>query len=242
MRGRQLKQNSVAISSLIVALIAIVVIASVVALAITLVLFGFWSPFGQVVGSGTLDTEMKDFTDFTVVEVGWGFKTEIYQSDSYSINLTADNNIFDYIEVSHSGDTLTIGLKWGYSYQNVTLRAEITMPDIYRLELSGGVMGNISGFTSSHDFFVELSGGSHLNGFSCVANELTVSGSGGCHLDFSDFIVHNATVNLSGGSHATINLNGRLDGNLSGGSHLKYLGNPTVVDVNTSGGSIVGPQ
>jgi len=241
MSRKQLKANTNAISTLVIALIIIIVVGSVVAIMVAVVLFGVWKPLGQVVGSGTLDTEQKGFTDFTIVDVGWGFEVEISQSDSYSISITADDNMFDYIEVSQTGDTLSIGLKWGYSYQDVTLRAEITLPDLYELEFSGGTQGNVKGFTSSHDFVLSLSGGSTIS-LEGAANDLTISGSGGSQLYLSDFLVHDVTVNLSGGSQATVNLDGRLDGDLSGGSHLKYVGNPTTVDVNTSGGSTVGPQ
>jgi len=261
-RFEQLSANRCAISTIVIVLIVIIVVGAVVAGVVAAVLFGFWHPFGQAVGSGELVTEEKDFTDFTIVEVGWGFEVEITQSDSYSISITADDNMLDYIEVSTSDNKLTIGLKWGYSYQDVTLRAKITMPNLYELEFSGGTHGTIAGFTSSHEFAVDLSGGSHLSGdfttsgdaqftlsggshvtgLDGAANDLTISGSGGSHLDLSDFTVHNVTVNLSGGSHATVNLDGRLDGDVSGGSHLKYLGTPTTVDVNTSGGSTVGPQ
>lgn len=262
MSRKQLKANTHAISTLAIALIIIIVVGSVVTVVVAAVLLGFWNPFGQIVGSGTFDTEKKDFTDFTIVEVGWGFEVEISQSDSYSINITADDNMFDHIEVSQTGDTLTIGLKWGYGYQSVTLRAEITMPELYELKFSGGTHGTVEGFTSSHEFAVDLSGGSrlsgdfttsgdarftlsggsHLIGLDGAANDLRVSASGGSGLELSDFSVHDASVNLSGGSSATVNLDGRLDGDLSGGSHLKYVGNPTTVDVNTSGGSTVGPQ
>ena len=261
MSRKQLKANTHAMSALVIALIIIIVVGSVVAVVAAAVLLGFWKPFGQVVGSGTFDTENRDFTDFAVVEVGWGFKVEIGQADSYSISIKADDNMFDYIEVSQTGDTLTIGLKWGHIYQNVTLRAEITVPDLYELDFSGGTHGTVEGFTSSHAFAVDLSGGSRLSGdfttsgdaqFSLsggsrligmdgAANDLRVSASGGSNLELSDFSVHDTSVNLSGGSSATINLEGRLDGDLSGGSHLKYVGNPTTVDVNTSGGSTVGP-
>ena len=257
-----MKTNTHAISTLVIALIIIIVVGSVVAVVISAVLLGFWKPFGHVAGSGTLDTEEKDFTDFTIVEVGWGFEVDIGQADSYSINIMADDNMFGYIEVSQTGDTLTIGLKWGYSYQDVILRAEITMPDLYELKLSGGTHGTVEGFTSSHEYAVDLSGGSylsgdfttsedaqftlsggsHLIGLDGAANDLTISASGGSHLDLSDFPVHDTTVNLGGGSHATVNLDGRLDGDVSGGSHLKYTGNPTTIDVNTSGGSTIGPQ
>lgn len=236
-----MKANTHAISTWVIALIIIIVVGSVVAVVLAAVFLGVWKPLGQIVGSGTLDTENKAFTDFTIVEAGWGFGLEINQSDSYSINITADDNMFDYIEVSQTGDTLTIGLKWGYSYQDVTLRAEITMPDLYELKFSGGTHGTAEGFTSSHDFALSLSGGSTIS-LEGAASDLTISASGGSQLLLSDFHVNDATVNLSGGSSATINLDGRLDGDLSGGSHLKYVGNPIEVDVNTSGGSTVGPQ
>jgi len=256
MSRQQSKVNTHAISTLIIALIIVIIVGSVVAVVIAAALLGFW-PFG-LVGSGILVTEKKDFSDFTIVEVGWGFEVEIGQADSYSINITADDNMFDYIEVSHTGDTLTIGLKWGYGYQNVTLRAKITMPGLYGLEFSGGTHGAIEGFSTSHEIVLDLSGGSRLTGgfntsldaqftlsggsrlsLDGIANNLLISASGGSHLELSAFAVHNSSVNLSGGSDATINLDGRLDADLSGGSHLLYIGDPIMGIINMSGGSTV---
>jgi hypothetical protein len=251
-----------AISKLAIILIVIAVVVVVVGAVLAVILLGFWQPFGRVVGSGDLVTEEKDFSDFTIVEVGSGFEVEIIQSSSYSINVTADDNVLDHIKVSKSGDTLTIRLEWGYSYQSVTLRAEVTMPELYELQFSGGTHGTVEGFTSSHEFVFGLSGGSHLSGdfttsgdaqfllsggshlieLDGAANDLRISVSGGSGLGLSDFPVHDATVNLSGGSSATINLDGRLDADLSGGSDLLYIGNPTMGDINTSGGSTVGKK
>jgi len=241
---------------LIVLLAAVVVVVAVLTAAFFL---GAWHPLGQVVGSENLVTQEKIFTGFSVVDVGSSFEVEITQSSSYSIKITADDNVLDYVEVSKTSDTLTIRLKWGYSYQSVTLRAKITMPELHELELSGGTHGTTEGFSSSHEFVAELSGGSHLSGdfttsgdaqftlsggshlseLDGAANDLRISASSGSHLDLSDFPVHDANVNLSGGSHATINLDGRLDADLSGGSHLLYIGDPTIGDIDTSGGSTV---
>jgi hypothetical protein len=58
-------------------------------------------------------------------------------------------------------------------------------------------------------------------------------------LDLSKYTVTNANVDLSGGSQAEINLIGRIDGNLSGGSHLFYSGNPTLGNINVSGGATI---
>ncbi len=251
-----------AISKMVIILIVIAVIMVAVVAALAAIFLGFWQPFGQIVGSGNLAiayAEEEKFTDFTIVEVGWGFEVEIMQSNSYSVSVTADDNLFDYIEVSKTDNRLTIGLKWGYSYQSVTLRARITMPDLHELQLSGGTHGTVEGFSSSHEFILGLSGGSHLSGdfktsedaqftlsggsqligLDGAANDLRISASGGSGLGLSDFSVHDASVNLSGGSSATINLDGRLDADLSDGSSLSYVGDPTMGDIKKSGGSTV---
>jgi hypothetical protein len=256
---KQLNSSTHAISILVIALIIIVIVGSVAAVVVAAVLLGLWHPYGLVVGSGELVNEEKDFTDFTIVEVGWGFEVEISQSDSFSVNMTADDNILDYIEVSSLGNKLTIGLKWGYGYQNVNLKAKITMPDLYELEFSGGTHGTIEGFSTSHEFVLELSGGNSLIGnfttsgdaqfalsggsrlieLDGAANNLRISASGGSQLELLNFPVHNASVNLSGGSRANINPDGRLDANLSGGSHILYFGDPIMGIINMSGGSTV---
>ena len=260
-RRRIRREQRRPMSTLTILLIVLLVVAVVVAAVATVVLLGFWQPIGRVVGSGNLVTEEKDFSDFAIVEVGSGFEVEISQSSSYSINVTADDNVLDHIEVSKTGDTLKIRLKWGYSYQSVTLRAEIAMPELYELEFSGGTHGTVGGFSSSHEFVLGLSGGSSFSGdfttsgdaqftlsggsrlieLDGAANDLRISASSGSHLELSDFHVHDASVNFSGGSHATINLDGRLDADLSGGSHLRYRGEPTMGDIQTSGGSTVAP-
>jgi hypothetical protein len=225
-----------------------------------------------------LATEEEGLSDFTVVAVGWAFEVDITQSSSYSIKITADDNMFDYIKVSKTLNKLRIRLKAGYNYQFVTLRAEITMPELHELDLSGATSGTVDGFSSSHalvltisgassldivdvsagDVEIDLSGASNLNGgltgsgnaqFSVsgassielagAANDLLLDASGASVVDLSDFPTHNVDVDLSGASRGTVNLDGRLDADLSGGSNLKYIGEPTLGNIQTSGGSTV---
>ena len=212
---------------------------------------------GWVTGSGTLKTEKLDFSDFTRVEAGHGFEVEIAEARLYNVSITADNNLFKHIEVSKDGETLKIGLKPRITFDSVTLKATITMPDLYIINLSGGSKANITGFSFSHDFSAELSGGSRvtcnitagdtnfdLSGGSQVnlegtADDLVVSGSGGSQLDLEAFSVDNADVHLSGGSRATVNVDGTLDVDLSGGSLVSYVGEPTLGDIELPGGSKV---
>jgi len=184
-------------------------------------------------------------------------KVEITKSSTFSVEITTDDNVQEYLKVTKSGETLEIGLELGRIYGSVTLRAKITMPDLYKLDLSGGSRASITGFSSSHDFSVGLSGGSRLEGdmtaadadfdlsggswvdLTGSADDLDVNSSGGSQLDLEAFSVNNADVNLSGGSRATVNVNGTLDVNLSGGSKVLYVGEATLGDVDLSGGSTV---
>ena len=234
-KKRQLNAHARALSSLTIILITLITVAVVVAAALTL---SRLLPTHTIECSGNLVTKTMDFTDFTNVDVGGGFKVEITQSSLYSIRITADNNTFDYIDAYKTGDTLTIGLKSGYSYRGVTLKADITMPDLYAVTLSGGTRGKAKEFTSTHEFALSLSGGSSIE-LEGEASNLNLDASGGSRSDLSDFPVHNATVLLSGGSQATINLNGTLDANLTGGSQLQYIGTPTMGEISTSGGSTI---
>lgn len=212
---------------------------------------------GGIIGSGNLESETFNFSDFTEVEAHNGFQVEITKSSTFSVEITTDDNVQEYIKVTKSGEMLEIGLELGRIYGSVTLIAKITMPDLYKLDLSGGSRASITGFSSSHDFGVELSGGSRIEGdiaaadaefdlsggsqvvLSGSADDLDVNSSGGSQLDLEAFSVNNADVNLGGGGRATVNVNGTLDVNLSGGSKVLYVGEPTLGDIDLSGDSTV---
>jgi hypothetical protein len=204
---------------------------------------------GTVIGSGNLETKTFNYSDFTEVEAHNGFQLELTKSSTFSIEITADDNMLEHIVVNKSGNILSIRPKSG-SFRSVTLRAKITMPNLYKIELSGGSGADITGFSSSHDLSVELSGGSRVTGnitagdtdfnlsggshvtLSGSADDLNVKCNGGSHLTLEAFSASNADVHLSGGSHATVNVDGIFNVNLSGGSHLKYIGQPTMGDIN----------
>jgi hypothetical protein len=212
---------------------------------------------GGLVGSGNLETEEYAFTDFTEVEIGTAFEFEINQSSSYSINITADDNVMDYVQVSQDGQTLKIRLGRVAILGSVTLRASVTMPQLHGLTASGASHGTVSDFSSNEDLDITVSGASRvtgditagnvefgISGASTIqlegsANDIDANVSGASRFNLDAFTVNNADVNFSGASSGTVNLNGRLDANLSGASTLWYIGEPTSTDINTSGGSTV---
>ena len=198
-------------------------------------------PISQIVGSGNLRTQDENVSDFTIVDVGSGFTAEITRASTYKVSITADDNMFEYIQVIKAGSTLTVRLTPGLSILTSTLKVEITMPDLQAVQFSGGVRGTASGFVSSNDFRAELSGGSTLTMDGQAAN-LMATCSGGSNLKLDEFEVNNADIDFSGGSQGTISAAGTVNANLSGGSRLYYVGDPILGDINTSGGSSILPK
>ncbi len=220
--------------------VPIAVVAGV--LLFILILFiafsGFLTPLGTVVGSGNVVTQDRSFGGFSQVGISSGFEFTVTQSSTYRVRTVADDNIQSYIQITQLGNTLSVGLKPGYGVTTSTLRDEISMPSLSRLELSGGAHGTATGFVSTNNFVVDASGGARVQ-MAGQANDLTINGSGGSQLDLSDFTVTIAYVNLSGGSTADVDATGTINANLSGGSHLYYSGNPTLGSQNVSGGSTI---
>ncbi len=236
---------------------AIIIVAIVVAVAIicTLLITNGWP--GGLFGSGNLETHGYAFTDFTKVEISSAFEFEIKQSGSYSINVTADDNIIDHIQVSKDDQTLKIRIVTVPSLRLVTLKASVAMPQLRDLTISGASRGTISDFSSIEDLDITVSGASRVTGdvtagdiefdirgastiqLEGSADDMIAAVSGASTCNLGDFTVNDADVNVSGASTGTINLNGRLDANVSGASTLLYIGDPIMGDINTSGASTI---
>lgn len=211
---------------------------------------------GSITGSGELETRIFEYSDFSRLEVGGSFEVSVARADSYSISITADDNLFPYIEVQKSGDTLKIGLKGLRSYRNTTERATVSMPDLRGLNISGASKGKVSSFSSSHSLSFEASGASNLtlddlkagntefaiSGASRVSGSITMSdsklnlsGAGQIELEGS---AANVSIEASGASGAM------LDGLsvVNASANLSGASNATVnisgrLDVDLSGAS-----
>ena len=178
-----------------------------------------------ITGAGNIVTEEKDFADFTQVDVGSAFEVEITQSDSFSIIISADESLFDLVEVSKVGETLKIYLNPRHIFTDFTLgaktlKAEITMPALYGLQLSGATKGTISGFKSSEDFSLVVSGASSL--------------------ETSDIEIGDGEFEVSGASKVTGSANASdIRFEVSGASEVELKGSANNIILNASGASKV---
>lgn len=213
----------------------------------------------SIEGSGNVVSTSEEFTGFDRVSASHSFEVEIHQSESYGVVVRVDDNIVQHLQVVMRGSTLEIGLKPGntYNINDATLEAEVSLPELTGLELSGSSDATVTGFASLKDLTVELSGSSSLEGeidagdvrieasgssdvkLSGLVRDLTVNASGSSEIQLADFVVDDADIEASGGSEVMVNAGGTLTVNASGGARVTYLGNPTQGSVETSGGASV---
>ena len=190
-------------------------------------------------GSGDLVTQEMDLLGFDKLEVSHTFQVTLQQSSSYRVVVTVDDNMVDEIEVRRVGSTLQIGLQEGsWSLNNITLRAEVSMPRLTGIELSGA--SSLKGAMDTVDVRFTLSGASRLT-LEGTGSDMDLRASGASDVSLADFEVKDASVELSGASQAAVNVTGKLDVEASGASQLRYLGNPQLGRIDTSGASSVSP-
>jgi hypothetical protein len=213
----------------------------------------------SVTGSGNLITLEPANQGFSRLEFTHAFQADVTQGESFSVVITIDDNLEQYLEVSQDGDTLKVGLEPGLmlSLRNTTMQARITMPELTGVNGSGATRISIAGFESDQDLSIDVSGASTLRG-QIVAGDLRADVSGASRLELTgqgqdgrinvsgasqanlaDFPMQNVDVEASGASRAEVNASGRLDAEASGASNVHYSGAPTLGRIQTSGASNV---
>lgn len=172
-------------------------------------------------GSGKIETLTEEFVGFNRVEASHAFEIEINQGDEYSVEIRADEEFVDYLEITKRGNTLDLDLKEGFSYSFVdgVMEASITMPELVLVRLSGASGAEVDGFDSNGRFNAELSGDSTLTGN---------MGAGSIVLDLS------GSSDLSGAYTSS-----NADLKASGASHIKLSGSGQDVRIDASGDSTV---
>ena len=227
-----------------------------------------------LLGSDRIITQELPISDFANVEVDCAFIFEIMPAPTCSVAITTSENIFAYLDVARSGNTLRLTLKPARFEHRPVLEARIKMPALRRLRQAAAARGIVRGFNSegpfdlylsgastlhmdaaAGDVKMEVSGASRTNGtLRAKSVDLTVSGAsradlqgatanlvlsawGAASIDLAGLVARQATVYLKSASRATVNVSGQLDIDLSGASHLDYLGQPNLSEINLTGAS-----
>jgi hypothetical protein len=151
------------------------------------------------------------------------------------------------VTVTKEGSTLKIGLDGKRRrFQKVNMKVAVAMPNLEGLSAGGVSKVTLAGFKSARDCKLRASGACHVKGelqarnldlqatgvshisLTGSARTARLSATGASHLALAGFSLRSADVVLTGACHAKIQVKRDLDYNLSGASHLRYVGDPKV--------------
>lgn len=180
---------------------------------------------------------MFDFENFTDISVGSLSRVTVTQGPDYSVQVTAGADALDDLQVTQSGDTVSIELS-----NNQIFTAIITMPVLNRIEVGANALAYVTlqNFDQAQ-LAIELGGVSTLRGEGLLIGDLDATVSGVSSLDLGDVgPIGQASVDISGVSQATLNMTvgSTLTGSVrtgqgTGASRLFYYGTNTAVNVTT---------
>lgn len=202
-------------------------------------------------------TETRPLAGFNSVAVGGGIDLVLRQGERFVVEVSSDD-LADIVTEVRAG-TLEIRRPKRSSFFDWSDHGSVrvTLPSLVSLTASGGSDVETEGTFSGDRLQLVASGGSDLaidvsvttldvkaSGGSDVrlagtARSARAQSSGGSDLNASRLTADEANLNSSGGSDLAITVRNKIVANASGGSDITYTGEPSVVDVNSSGGSDV---
>jgi hypothetical protein len=211
----------------------------------------------HLTGSGNVVSRQIPVTSFSKMQVSSGFTVQLSFSDPAAVTIRIDDNVAEDLDVGVSGDTLRIGLKSGIAISRATLEADVTLPSLAGIDVSGASTVTPRGSVASSPFDLTVSGASTFDGelaldhatvvlsgashavLSGSARSVEASVSGASQLEAGDLSLDSLTVDLSGASNAAVGVTGTISASASGASNLTYSGTPTFTRKDVSGGSAI---
>ncbi|MBC5994170.1 head GIN domain-containing protein [Pontibacter cellulosilyticus] len=199
----------------------------------------------QLKGNGNIQTQDRNVSGFTGIDVSGGFYVEITQGSNESLKLEADENLLSNIKTEVRNGVLHI-----YNDKSLSnskgMKAYITVKELNKVDISGGVkvVGNSTFKTNTMK--LDMSGGSKvvlaieakelradMSGASKVelkgkADNLVMEMSGASSVDAADFQAKDVKIGASGASKVKVHADKTLHIDASGASSVYYKGSPSI--------------
>lgn len=190
------------------------------------------------------ETKSFNVRNFNSLELSSVYNATLSRSSQCSLKITAPDDIMEYVVVRVSDGTLELSLgsipnKIQRKYNNggYDLKAEITMPELCGLEMTGAskISCNDSFDIGNKEFELDLSGATKVNGLNITARSIEGDISGAPYVDLKGKF-GSAEMDVSGAPTADFDFNaGELDMDVSGAANLEVKGTFENIFVEASG-------
>ncbi len=170
-------------------------------------------------GSGELVTEQRPAGPFSAIDVSDALVLHLTVDSAAdpAIEVTFDDNLIDAVATRIEGDTLVIEAVENYSVAGSGRRVVVTTRQLDRISASGAADVVATGETA----------------------RLDVDASGASDVDLAELRTAEVMLDVSGASDVVVQASESVSGRASGASSVSVLGDPSIIDVESSGASSV---
>ena len=185
--------------------------------------------------------------NFTGLDLSGVVEVNLVKSDSYKVEVTLPSVLQEYLMVYESNGVLKIG--WNKQIPSKlqkrlgswTCKAEIAMPELRKVEMSGATSLRCDDTfeLGRGDLSLELSGASHIKTLNANAGKLDaeISGASYCVMHGS---YHEAELDLSGATKTSLDGDyGKVEIDASGACEVNLKGTIGTLEIDASGASNV---
>ena len=184
---------------------------------------GFWGT--TIRGSGSYTASERQVSSFDAIELSGGMQLDIVVGEEASVIIHADENLHDYITTTVKNNVLVIDFEESVSTSN-ELRAEISMPSLRSIEVSGSSKLELSGLQEPSlelDFSGSVSG--NLSG---EVERLSIDIAGSSNLNCYDLQAEDVEIDIAGSGKIRTSVKSTLNVDVAGSAVVLYRGQPSV--------------
>ncbi len=189
----------------------------------------------KVSGSGNVTTEERQVSSFNEIRIEGAFNVILSQGNKEAVQVEADDNLQEYIEVEMEGQTLVLAIQHGIQFKDQKKATiHVTLKDIKVLANSG--VGNIKCGTDLKLQSLELSN----NGVGNIClkghvHTMHLDNSGVGNVDVTELPADKLSVQNNGVGNVDVTANEELEIENNGVGNVSYGGNPKVTDIHSNG-------
>jgi hypothetical protein len=208
-------------------------------------------------GNRELATAAYVFDEFDSMEIDDVFLVSLYQSEDYYVEIEAEENLMDHINLHIDGTTLKLNFKEKI-LPNIPIKVNIATPELMRIDIRGvSRLRTVMPFVTP-SMTIHAQGASYLN-MDLVADEIWSYSKGAAKIELSgstnllvkemegagvfnglNLGANKAKVNLNGVGKISVNALESLDASVDGLGKVEYAGSPEGLDKRITGmGKIV---
>lgn len=195
---------------------------------------GDWG--ADVVGSGVARTESRSVAAFERIHVQGSTDVVAEIGATPSLEVTADDNVLQYLETRVENGTLVVELKSGSYSLKVTPVVKVVAPTLVGLEVDGSSDSTLTKLSGS-SFRVEIDGSGDVRCEGAVdALDVDISGSGDVRA--RELAAKRVTVDIAGSGDVHVQALETLAVSIAGSGDVRYAGEPKVTQSIAGSGDV----